>query len=123
MEHAVPEREWGRASRLCDQLTLDGERQAAFGRSCPVPFRPGWRALNRRLLQVLFCVFFESAAPRLARLRALPARRGVVRAEAFHRVEARGAVVLAEIAEAAFGFGYLDMRLGQLIEKSRRNAR
>src|SRR5471032_2953456 len=64
-----------------------------------------------------FAVLAKSPAP-LARLGALPAGRGVVRAERIHLVKTLGAVARhAEAAAAARRLLHLHMRLRQLIEK------
>ena len=55
-----------------------------------------------------------------ARLRALPARRAVARAEMGHLVETRSAGV-AVAGEAALGFRDLDIAFRQLIEETRRH--
>src|SRR5262249_10993258 len=72
------------------------------------------------VLVILAFFLLEAARPGGALLRALPAGRAVARAEMRHVVEARGAVVAAaHPAEAAFGLGHFDMRLRQLVEKTR----
>src|SRR5262249_24994743 len=59
-----------------------------------------------------------------ARLRALPAGRGVAGAEGVHFIEARGAIARhAKTAGAARRFFDLDMRLRQFIEETRRHGR
>src|ERR1017187_10942950 len=72
-------------------------------------------------------VFAEPAAPFALfsrSLRALPARRAVVRAERIHLVKTRGAVARhAEAAAAARRLLHLHMRLRQLIEKARGHGR
>src|ERR1043165_8482532 len=85
MEDAVAEAERGHGpGRFGDQFTLDGEGQAALWCLCSRLF--GMHRLNVLILGVVFPPFLEPAA-RLARLRALPAWRRVVRAEALHFVE------------------------------------
>src|SRR5262249_47765651 len=57
-------------------------------------------------------------------LRALPAGRGVARAERLHFVEARGAVARhAEAAGAARGLRHRDVVGRQLVEEARRHGR
>src|SRR5437870_4387998 len=130
MEHPVADRELGaRAGRLGDELALDGERAGATGAGeagHALDGRPFSRAWARcviardRVLVVLALLLLEATRAGGALLRALPARRAVARAEMRHVVEARGAVIAAtHAAEAAFGFGHLDMRLRQLVEEAR----
>src|SRR5260370_35114338 len=61
-------------------------------------------------------------ARRAVRLRALPPRRRIARAERFHVVEARRAVATGTApARTALGLGDLDIVRRQFVEKARRD--
>src|SRR6266849_9781685 len=73
-----------------------------------------------RLILVKTAARLPPAAARAIGLRALPARRGVARAEGFHVVKARGTVAAAAApARSALRFRDLDAGRRQLVEKTR----
>src|SRR5262249_57118988 len=83
-------------------------------RSAPHPRRPGLQPRHKRPRTA------PPPPPAGTALCALPARRGVARAEMRHVVEARGAVIgTAHPAEAALGLGHLDVRRRQFVKEAR----
>src|SRR5262249_56012280 len=100
VEYAVTDRKVGhRAGRFGDQLVLDRERSGAAGAGEAASFRSAtlWAGVVI-LRQILIQAAARAAG---AALCALPARRGVARAEMGHVVEARGALIGAAPAAAA----------------------
>src|SRR5262249_31195469 len=98
VKDAVADRELGNgAGRLGNELAFDGERQAAARLAAraraTAPPLPRCGAIHRFLpIWVNVGIVLQAAAANpAARLRALPARRAVARAEMRHLVEARGA--------------------------------